>query len=81
MTCPAHVCADYSLTLDPYEVEEAFEIPLAFLTDADNRLPTQRRVRGIDARFCEFHYEGHRIWGATALILNQLVSILNNENN
>jgi 8-oxo-dGTP pyrophosphatase MutT (NUDIX family) len=75
------IAADYSLTLDRYEVEEAFEVPLAFLTDADNRLPTQRRVRGIDARFCEFHYEGHRLWGATALILNQLVNILNNENN
>jgi 8-oxo-dGTP pyrophosphatase MutT (NUDIX family) len=75
------IAADYSLTLDRYEVEEAFEVPLAFLTDTDNRLPTQRRVRGIDARFCEFHYEGHRIWGATALILNQLVNILNNKNN
>ncbi len=75
------VTEDYSLTLDRFEVEEAFEVPLAFLTDEGNRLPTQRRERGIDARFCEFHYEKHRIWGATALILNQLINILNSKNN
>ena len=45
--------------------------PLAAL-DARNAVASVRRYRGHDLPIVEFHYEGHRIWGATAHILISL---------
>jgi len=65
------------LRLDRHEVEEAFEVPLDFLLDSANLIPTSRAVRGIDARFYEYHYEGRRIWGATAIMLKRFIELIN----
>lgn len=67
------VAGEYTLRLDPVEVEEAFEVPLEFLLDARNRVATLRRVRGVEARFCEYRYAGRRIWGATAMMLDNFI--------
>ncbi|MBT8444295.1 MAG: CoA pyrophosphatase [Gammaproteobacteria bacterium] len=67
---------DYTLELDAYEVEEAFEVPLDFLLDAANEVPTSRTVRGIEARFYEYHFEGRRIWGATAVMIKNFIDII-----
>jgi len=64
------------LRLDRHEVEEAFEVPLDFLLDSANLIPTSRAVRGIDARFYEYHYEGRRIWGATAIMLKRFIELI-----
>ncbi|HET6602929.1 MAG TPA: CoA pyrophosphatase [Xanthomonadaceae bacterium] len=58
--------------LDPAEVEEAFEVPLAALLEpgAFRRcsVPWCGRMR----HYFEFHHGDHRIWGATAAIVINL---------
>ena len=63
---------DVSLQIDTTEVEYAFEVPLAFLLDRRNELALEREYRGQRIPTVEFHYEGERIWGATAHILIEL---------
>ncbi len=59
----------FELVLDPFEVAEVFEIPLALTLDISNY--QRRRIAYNDKRRCYYllPYEGHEIWGATAGIL------------
>lgn len=64
---------------DPHEVAEVFRVPLDFFLD-----PTQLRIeriehRGRVRRILAYHYQGRRIWGATALILADLARRLGGE--
>ena len=57
------------LTPDPREVQEVFEVPLAFLLDPRNH---QRRTREFQGRAVSFYaipYGERDIWGVTAGIL------------
>jgi 8-oxo-dGTP pyrophosphatase MutT (NUDIX family) len=66
------VAPGFSLTLDSFEVAEAFEVPLAFILDARN---CERRTIVFEGRPREFYalpYQGRFIWGATAGILLRL---------
>lgn len=65
------------LRLDTYEVAEAFEVPLAFLLEPRNRVESVRRLREVEFPTWEYTYSNHRIWGATAHILNSLIDQLN----
>ena len=60
------------IAIDPTEVDMAFEVPLDFLMDEANEQQTLRRFGGVDVPVAEFHYDGWRIWGATATMLLQL---------
>ena len=74
------VTEEVTLQLDPTEVEYAFEVPLAFLLDSRNERALQREYLGRRIPTVEFHYEGQRIWGATAHILVELrKQILNSD--
>jgi 8-oxo-dGTP pyrophosphatase MutT (NUDIX family) len=66
----------YTLELDVFEVEDAFEVPLGYLLDERNLVPVQRRFRGAEARMVEYHYDGRRIWGATALMIRRFLEII-----
>lgn len=57
----------------PDEVAEVFEVPLAFFLDPSNQKRYTMEFRGVRREMVEFHYEGHRIWGATAAILVNLL--------
>jgi len=63
----------YAVTLNPHEVAEAFEVPLAFLRDAGNRRALRMNFRGRVRELFEYHYGGQRIWGATAAMLLNLI--------
>lgn len=63
----------YAVTLNPHEVAEAFEVPLAFLLDATNRRALRMNFRGRVRELFEYHYGGQRIWGATAAMLLNLI--------
>ncbi len=65
-----------NLTLDPAEVESAFEVPLAFLMDVANAAVSEREFDGVQVPVISFEFAGHRIWGATASILITLRDIL-----
>ena len=64
------------LRIDEREVEVAFEVPLQFLMDPDNVQHAMRTFRGHTIPTVEFHFGGHRIWGATASMLIKLRKIL-----
>ncbi|HTQ13732.1 MAG TPA: CoA pyrophosphatase [Rhizomicrobium sp.] len=59
----------FALMPDAAEVEEVFEIPLAFLLDAANRKRDSREWQGKRREFYVFEYGAHYVWGATAAIL------------
>ncbi len=64
---------------DPREVAGVFEVPLNFLLNPDNRIPVDRERAGITLKMYEFHFQGHRIWGATALMIGQFIAQLRGE--
>ena len=57
------------LSPDPREVDEVFEVPLAFLLDPSNHRREAREIQGRNASYWVMQYESWRIWGATAGIL------------
>ena len=63
----------YSLTLDSFEVEEAFEVPLDFLFDGRNKRREEMIWRGR-RRVYEVYkdFQGHTVWGVTARIIGSL---------
>jgi 8-oxo-dGTP pyrophosphatase MutT (NUDIX family) len=71
------VAPRYTLTIDPYEVAEAFEVPLAYILDRNNHNRTERESAGRTRVFFVLPYEGRNIWGATAGILVNLAEVLN----
>lgn len=60
--------------IDATEVESAFEVPLAFLLDRGNRRLVERELHGSRVRMAEYHFEGRRIWGATAFIIDSFIN-------
>jgi 8-oxo-dGTP pyrophosphatase MutT (NUDIX family) len=59
----------FTLMPNPAEVNEIFEVPLAFLLDPKNRERQSREWQGHLREFYAFNYGSHYIWGATAAIL------------
>ena len=67
----------FTLAPDANEVASVFEVPLAFFLDPANRVKAWRKLGGqIDAEIEEFHWEGRRIWGATASMVINLAQKL-----
>jgi len=60
------------LRLNRNEVEELFEVPLAFLMRPDNHRRASRVVMGRERFFYEMTFDGRTIWGATAGIIREL---------
>ena len=71
------VTPPYSLTLDEFEVAEAFEVPLSFLFDPANKRRERTFWRGEMRSYDIFDdYEGHMVWGVTARIVARLQDVL-----
>jgi 8-oxo-dGTP pyrophosphatase MutT (NUDIX family) len=60
------------LAPDPREVEEVFELPLAFLLDPQNHRRETRELQGRTVGYYVMRYEKRTIWGATAGMLVNL---------
>ena len=73
------VDAAVEFDLDHTEVEYVFEVPLTFLQDPQNRKMVEREVMGETATLAEFHYDGERIWGATAFIILEFIKHFENK--
>jgi len=67
---------EFTLKLDVTEVEEAFEVPLSFVLDPANHVPRERKFAGHTFRGYDIPYQGHNIWGATAIMLISLCRLL-----
>ncbi|NTV10705.1 MAG: CoA pyrophosphatase [Zoogloea sp.] len=63
------VLPPFELTLDAFEVAEAFEVPLVFLLDESNHQRHRIEVRGEMREYYAMPYKEHYIWGATAGML------------
>lgn len=70
------VAPRFRLEIDPYEVAEAFEVPLSYILNRDNHNRTERESAGRTRVFFVLPYEGRNIWGATAGILVNLAEVL-----
>ena len=70
------VAPPFALVIDPFEVAEAFEVPLAFILDRRNHQRVERESGGRRRCFFVLPYEGRNIWGATAGILVNLAEVL-----
>jgi 8-oxo-dGTP pyrophosphatase MutT (NUDIX family) len=69
--------APYPTVIDPVEVAEIFEVPLAFVLDPGNhRRETRQGSTGLIRTFFVLPYENRYIWGATAGMLVNLAEVL-----
>jgi len=66
------VIAPVELVPDPREVEEVFEVPLAFLLDPANHRRETSELQGRTVGYYVMRYGTHTIWGATAGMLMNL---------
>lgn len=69
----ARIAAQAQLYPAPAEVAEVFEVPLVFLLDPANLRRYTMEFRGHERPMVEFVHTGHRIWGATAEMLCNLL--------
>jgi 8-oxo-dGTP pyrophosphatase MutT (NUDIX family) len=70
------VSPPFPLAIDPVEVAEVFEVPLAFILDPANHRRTERVLEERRRAFFVLPYEGRNIWGATAGMLVNLYEVL-----
>ncbi|OYW55294.1 MAG: CoA pyrophosphatase [Azorhizobium sp. 32-67-21] len=68
----ASVAPDHTLAINPAEVQEVFEVPLAFLMAPENHQRHTAERNGVLRRFYAMPYEGRFIWGATAGMLRNM---------
>jgi 8-oxo-dGTP pyrophosphatase MutT (NUDIX family) len=69
----ARIAEEASFHPAPDEVAEVFEVPLAFFLEPGNLKRYVMDFRGHRREMVEFEHDGHRIWGATAAILQNLL--------
>jgi 8-oxo-dGTP pyrophosphatase MutT (NUDIX family) len=69
----ARIDPDARLYPAPAEVAEVFEVPLLFFLDPANLRRYTMEFRGHRRDMVEFVHGGHRIWGATAAMLFNLL--------
>lgn len=56
------------------EVAEVLEVPMAFFLEPKHAKQEHITYRGKQHSYWTYQYENHRIWGATAKIINNLVA-------
>ena len=61
---------------DPAEVKAVLEFPLTLLRDPAYRKREVWNIRDLDVDVPFFHVGGHRIWGATAMMLVELLEVI-----
>jgi 8-oxo-dGTP pyrophosphatase MutT (NUDIX family) len=70
------VTPPFSLTLNPAEVAEVFEVPISHVFDVRNHKARLRRVGDEDILLYDIPWQGHSIWGATAGMLLTFVRMV-----
>ena len=68
----ARVHPDFTLTLNPREVTETFEVPLDFLMTPENHQRRSREWKGIEREYYAVPFGDRYIWGITAGIVHNL---------
>jgi len=60
----------------PEEVETVFSVPVNELLNDDNELQEKKNLRGYYVNIPYFLLSGHKVWGATAMILSEFKTVL-----
>lgn len=68
--------AEYPFVINHHEVVEVVQVPLPHLLDDRNLELEVRQYKGKQVLTPAYTYDGHRIWGATARMLRQLLELL-----
>ncbi|MGJ4912581.1 CoA pyrophosphatase [Bradyrhizobium sp. SZCCHNS3002] len=68
----ARVRPGFTLKINAGEVDDAFEVPLAFLMDPANHQLHSKEFRGMERSYYAMPFAERYIWGATAGILRVL---------
>jgi 8-oxo-dGTP pyrophosphatase MutT (NUDIX family) len=71
----------FELELDPFEVVDAFEVPLSFVLDPANHQRRSYHFNGRHRDYLAMPYRGRYIWGATAGMLYGLCRQLVDDGN
>ena len=66
----------HSVSADEFEVADIFEVPLAFLLDANNHRRDSRIYKGTKREFYAMPFGDYYIWGATAGMIRNLYDVL-----
>lgn len=61
---------------NPREVAELLEVPLAHLLDREQWGSHRRRIRGFEFAAPHIAFGGHQIWGATSMMLGELLAVV-----
>ncbi|MDN3649275.1 CoA pyrophosphatase [Reinekea marina] len=64
-----------SYLASPDEIAKIFEVPWQFFAETTPELTPFNR-HGIEIQVPHFYYEGHHIWGLTAMILLEFINIV-----
>ncbi|MFB0560935.1 MAG: CoA pyrophosphatase [Candidatus Lokiarchaeia archaeon] len=67
---------DGSYKINKYELEEVIEVPLSVLLDERNFREELHEYFGQTVTVYFYDYNGHIIWGATAMMLKQFLDLL-----
>ncbi|MCF0065074.1 CoA pyrophosphatase [Dyadobacter chenwenxiniae] len=62
---------------DPREVEDIFEIKLKEISDIEIIGSSDIQVRGEQVHAPHYTVQGYKIWGATAMMISELLTVLN----
>jgi 8-oxo-dGTP pyrophosphatase MutT (NUDIX family) len=68
----ARIAPGFELTLNPSEVDDAFEVPLEFLMQPDNHQRHSREWKGLMRSYYVMPFGERYIWGVTAGILRNM---------
>ena len=68
----ARVRPGFALRVNKGEVDDAFEVPLAFLMTPQNYKRESRNWNGLTLNLYAIPFDGRNVWGATAAILRNL---------
>ena len=68
----ARVRPGFKLVINHSEVDDAFEVPLAFLMNPENHQVHSKEFRGMERSYYAMPFAERYIWGATAGILRVL---------
>jgi 8-oxo-dGTP pyrophosphatase MutT (NUDIX family) len=61
---------------DPREVERVFEVRLQEITDKSIIGESEIQVRGVPIQAPHYMVQNHKIWGATAMMISELLTVM-----
>jgi 8-oxo-dGTP pyrophosphatase MutT (NUDIX family) len=68
--------SEYPFVINTNEVAQVVQVPLPHLLDEQNMELEVRQHKGKQVLVPAYTYQGHRIWGATARMLRQLLDLI-----